>query len=166
MEGYPRKNLRVKVPPKRPKCARNTLQLQQKTLYRTEAGNLISRLSGVNLVSIKLFHRPFGIRVDVASDKQVISLLSQFLFYGVFSATLRRIKRLSSGVYVCMYLCMRLCVRAVIPLAETSGLRRRDQFLNEAASGLRHRSQNLNPMPHDARTSLISNRNGILLIRD
>lgn len=44
---------------------------------------------------------------------------------------------------------------------ETSGLRRRDQFLNEAATGLRHRLQNLNPVPQ-TRASFISNRSGII----
>lgn len=57
-----------------------------------------------------------------------------------------------------------MCVHAVTPLTETSGLRRRDQFLNEAANGLRHRSRNLNLEPH-ANTSLVSNRSDIISAR-
>lgn len=65
------------------------------------------------------------------------SLLCRFLFRTFlrqFAAHRATIGRVCTCVRICGY-----------PAHRTSGLRRRDQFLNEAANGLGHRSQNLNP---------------------
>lgn len=109
----------------------------------------------MNFVPIKSFDRTIhSIQHARACDKYAVRILSrsfvfQFLFRSFLRAGLTRVKRPVGRARSCVHvraLRLRICMW-FYPASKLAvcGVRR-DQFLNEAANGLRHRLRNLNPV--------------------